>query len=226
MRLVAENLSGRRGDNLLFNFVCADLQDGQALIITGANGTGKSTLLRIIAGLLPPESGTIQFETDGEILPVAAFSHYLSALNAMKPALTVYENLKFWQDFHGSNAMSLDEALEVVGLYNIEHLPYGYLSTGQKRRVSIATLLCSHRPLWLLDEPTSGLDTEAQRMFTTLMRRHLASGGMIIAVTHIALGLENDAAADPHLQYLRLEDYQPLDQDLESDGSPFALQDR
>lgn len=159
MRLVAENLSGERGDNLLFNSLCASLSDGQALIVTGPNGAGKSTLLRIIAGLLPASDGTVWLETDGEQEPVMAHSHYLSTLNAMKPALSVYENLKFWQDFHGSPLHDIDEALEIVGLYNIDHLPYGYLSTGQKRRVTIATLLCSHRPLWLLDEPTSGLDT-------------------------------------------------------------------
>lgn len=216
MRLVAENLSGERGDNLLFNSLCASLKDGQALIITGPNGAGKSTLLRIIAGLLPALEGAVWLETDEAQEPVMAHSHYLSTLNAMKPALSVYENLKFWQDFHGNPLHDIDEALEIVGLYNIDHLPYGYLSTGQKRRVTIATLLCSHRPLWLLDEPTSGLDTHAQAMFAGVMRGHLASGGMIVAVTHIALGLEQ--AGSDAVQYLRLEDYRRQDDDADAQG--------
>jgi heme exporter protein A len=138
----------------------------------------------------------------------------------MKPALSVYENLKFWQDFHGSPLHDIDEALEIVGLYNIDHLPYGYLSTGQKRRVTIATLLCSHRPLWLLDEPTSGLDTHAQAMFAGVMQEHLKKGGMIVAVTHIALGLERglEQAGTDAVQYLRLEDYRPQDDDGETQG--------
>lgn len=216
MRLVAENLSGERGDNLLFNSLCTSLKDGQALIITGPNGAGKSTLLRIIAGLLPASDGAVWLETEDGQEPVMAHSHYLSTLNAMKPALSVYENLKFWQDFHGSPLHDIDEALEIVGLYNIDHLPYGYLSTGQKRRVTIATLLCSHRPLWLLDEPTSGLDTHAQAMFADVMRQHLASGGMIVAVTHIALGLEQ--AGTDAVQYLRLEDCRSEESDTEMQG--------
>ena len=220
MRLVAENLSGERGDNLLFNSLCTSLKDGQALIITGPNGAGKSTLLRIIAGLLPASDGAVWLETEDGQEPVMAHSHYLSTLNAMKPALSVYENLKFWQDFHGSPLHDIDEALEIVGLYNIDHLPYGYLSTGQKRRVTIATLLCSHRPLWLLDEPTSGLDTHAQAMFAGVMQGHLKKGGMIIAVTHIALGLERglEQAGTDAVQYLRLEDYRPQDDNGETQG--------
>lgn len=216
MRLVAENLSGERGDNLLFNSLCASLASGQALVITGPNGAGKSTLLRIIAGLLPAHDGAVWLEIEGGKEPVGAHSHYLSTLNAMKPALSVYENLKFWQDFHGLPLCEIDEALETVGLYNIDHLPYGYLSTGQKRRVSIATLLCSHRPVWLLDEPTSGLDNDAQAMFADIMRKHLREGGLIVAVTHIALGLEDSETI--HVQHLALEDYQPQEHLAETQG--------
>lgn len=216
MRLVADNLGGERGGNLLFNSLCASLTPSQALIITGGNGAGKSTLLRIIAGLLPACQGDVWLETDEGTVGVAAYSHYLSTHNAMKPSLSVYENLKFWQDFHGIPLYDIDEALELVGLYNIDHLPYGYLSTGQKRRVSIATLLCSHRPIWLLDEPTSGLDSRAQAMFAAVMRYHLQKGGMIVAVTHIALGVEDDA--NIHVQQLRLEDYQQTDQSFYAQG--------
>lgn len=213
MRLVAENLGGERGGNLLFSAVSASLGCGQALIITGPNGAGKSTLLRIIAGLLPANDGAVWLESGTAQETVAEHSHYLSTLNAMKPSLSVYENLKFWADFNGEPLMDIDEALETVGLFNIDHLPYGCLSTGQKRRVTIATLLCSHRPLWLLDEPSSGLDTQAQSMFAGVMRDHLQKGGMIVAVTHIALGLEQ--ADSEGVQYLRLQDYLAQDHDTQ-----------
>jgi heme exporter protein A len=213
MRLVVDSLSGGRGDHLLFTSVCCTLERGETLVITGPNGAGKSTLLRIIAGFLPAADGGTWLETDEGKLPVSVHSHYLSTLNAMKPALSVYENLKFWQDFHGSKLHEIDEALEIVGLFNIDHLPYGVLSTGQKRRVSIAMLLCSRRSVWLLDEPTSGLDHDAQAMFANVMRDHLRTGGLIIAVTHIDLGL--DAADSQRITYLALQDYLPQDHDAE-----------
>lgn len=216
MRLVVENLAGERGDNLLFSALSASLTNSQALIVTGPNGAGKSTLLRIIAGLLPPSEGAVRIENADGDMPVAACSHYLNIYNAMKPSLSVYENLKFWQDFHGSPLHDIDEALEIVELYNIGHLPYGYLSTGQKRRVGLATLLCSYRPLWLLDEPTTGLDAQAQAMFAGVMRNHLKNDGMIVAITHIDLQLQQHDALE--VEYLPLEDYQPDEQNDELQG--------
>ena len=111
----------------------------------------------------------------------------------MKPALTVAENLAFWRDFCGSGLLGVGEALETVGLGAIGDLPYGYLSTGQKRRAAIARLLVSRRPLWLLDEPTAGLDAESERGFSALMEDHLGNGGIIVAATHVALGIERVA---------------------------------
>jgi len=108
----------------------------------------------------------------------------------MKTALTVSENLSFWQAFFGRPHLSVMEALETVGLETIGHLPFGYLSTGQRRRVSIAKLMVSRRPVWLLDEPTSGLDRRSEAHFSELMRAYLADGGIIVAATHLPLGLE------------------------------------
>jgi len=195
MRLIAEQLAGERGGEPVFCGVDIALEDGSALIVTGPNGSGKSTLLRVVAGLLPAAGGTVRLEGGGEAFAtVAAASHYLGHQNAMKPALTVAENLGFWRDFSAAAdagfAMSVDAALEAVGLGGIGHLPFGYLSTGQRRRTAIARLLVCHRPVWLLDEPTAGLDRASEMRFAGLMRDHLCSGGIIVAATHLPLGLE------------------------------------
>jgi len=191
MRLIAENLSGQRGGETVFSGVAFALSEGEGLVVTGPNGAGKSTLLRVVAGLLPVSEGAVRLDGGGEEFPsVSSACHYLGHENAMKTALTVTENLVFWQDFFGRAHLSPMEALEMVGLETIGHLPFGYLSTGQRRRVAIAKLLVSHRPVWLLDEPTAGLDKASEVQFSELMRVHLEDGGMIVAATHLPLGLE------------------------------------
>lgn len=196
MRLEAENLAGERGGETIFAGLSFALGEGEALVVTGPNGSGKSTLLRIISGLLQPEAGKVELREDGTVFPVRAACHYLGHQNAMKPALSVRENLSFWQKFNGAAQTEIDEALEAVDLPGVEHLPFGYLSTGQKRRVSIAKLLVSHRPLWIVDEPTAGLDKASEASFAELMRGHMRGGGMIVAATHIPLGLEGISALD------------------------------
>jgi len=194
--LVCENLSARRGDDLIFVNISFTLAAGEALVLTGRNGTGKSTLLRVVAGLLPPESGrSMAVFSDGrEERPAREVSHYLGHRNAMKQELTVYENLSFWKrflgDFNGTPSVSIEEAADIVGLAGITHLPFGYLSAGQQRRFAMAKLLVAWKPIWILDEPTAALDAEADRMFTGLVKAHLAKGGMVIAATHQPLGLE------------------------------------
>lgn len=189
MRLEAENLAGVRAGETIFACLSFKLVAGEALIVTGPNGSGKSTLLRIICGLLAPENGTVALHEDAVSIPVRAACHYLGHLNAMKPALSVRENLLFWQKFNGAARFDIEEALEAVDLPGIETLPFGYLSTGQKRRVSIAKLLVSYRPVWIVDEPTAGLDKASEARFAELMREHMQQGGMVIAATHIPLGL-------------------------------------
>jgi heme exporter protein A len=191
MRLVAEGLEGERGGETVFTEVGFVLGDGEALVVTGPNGSGKSTLLRIIAGLLPAAEGSVRLEGAGAEMPTPATAcHYLGHENGLKPALSVAENLEFWRSFNGAPALTTGESLEKVGLETIARLPYGYLSTGQRRRVAIARLLVNYRPLWLLDEPTAGLDRHSEERFASLMAGHLGDGGMIVAATHVALGLE------------------------------------
>ena len=191
MRLIAENLSGERGGEPVFEDVSFSVGDSESLVVTGPNGSGKSTLLRVIAGFLPAASGAVRIAEGGEAFSsVASASHYLGHSNAMKTSLTVTENLAFWQRFGGEGRLGIGDALDAVGLGGIGHLPFGYLSTGQRRRAAIAKLLVSHRPVWLLDEPTAGLDKASEQRFTGLINAHCAAGGIVIAATHLPLGLE------------------------------------
>lgn len=187
MRLIAEGLSCTRGSRLLFQGLGFSLEAGEALIVTGPNGTGKSSLLRILAGLATRQAGTIRLEGGAADIPLAEQTHYLGHLDAHKAALSVVENLAFWREVLGSPALSVEAALEEVGLAALARLPVAVLSAGQKRRLALARLLVARRPLWLLDEPTTALDANAQARVSTLARSHLGSGGLIVAATHAPL---------------------------------------
>lgn len=195
MRLRAERLGARRGEDLLFSDISFDLGSGDALVLTGRNGSGKSTLLRVVAGLLPADAGRVLWTGKDETVRAGEACHYLGHRNAMKAELTVSENLAFWKSFlgdlEGGAGMSVVEAADRVGLGGIAHLPFGYLSAGQQRRMAFAKLLVAYRPVWILDEPTAALDTRAEQTFTDLIKQHLAAGGMLLAATHQPLGLEN-----------------------------------
>lgn len=190
MRLIVNSLGAERGEETVFSGVSFALSDGEALVVTGENGSGKSTLLKVVAGLLPAQAGQVALEGGGEDWPgVPAACHYLGHENAMKPALTVAENLAFWQEFSGAPHLTVDEALEEIGLQETARLPFGYLSTGQRRRIAIAKLLVSYRPVWLLDEPTAGLDARSERRFAALIEAHREDGGIVVAATHVELGI-------------------------------------
>ncbi|MBB4041368.1 heme exporter protein A [Microvirga flocculans] len=190
MRLSVNNLACERGERRIFEGVSFALRPGEALVITGRNGAGKSSLLDILAGRLHPASGTILLEGAGErTLPECL--HYIGHRDALKAALTAEENLTFARDFLGHPALSAREALEAVGLAHAARLPVAYLSAGQRRRVALARLLVAQRPLWLLDEPTSALDAASQENLRLLLERHRENGGMIAATTHSPLFLRD-----------------------------------
>ncbi|MGE5156768.1 MAG: heme ABC exporter ATP-binding protein CcmA [Gemmatimonas sp.] len=189
MRLLASSLTCVRSGREVFSGLSFEAAAGELLAVTGRNGSGKTSLLRLIAGLLPPGGGTLAFEGGDAELTLAEQAHYLGHRDALKPALSVLENLSFWRDFLGGEAGSAPESLAAVGLAHAAHLPAGYLSAGQRRRLSLARLLTVRRPLWLLDEPTNALDAGGQDMVAGLMRAHLAGGGLIVAATHAPLGL-------------------------------------
>ena len=195
MRLVADNVCVARSGQIFFSGISFSLDTGEALVVSGPNGVGKSTFLRVVAGLLPDAEGRIELEGGGGE-SVAESAHYLGHRNAMKPALSVRENLEFWRDFMAASeayqtkvSAGVDEAVAMVGLAGIGHLPVGYLSAGQQRRIAMAKLLTAHRPLWILDEPTAALDVQSQDMFARLIEAHLEDGGLVIAATHQPLGL-------------------------------------
>ncbi|MFZ2102002.1 MAG: heme ABC exporter ATP-binding protein CcmA [Oricola sp.] len=191
MRLVVSDLAADRGSGPIFEHVSFVLADGEGLVVTGPNGAGKSTLIRAIAGLLRPAHGEAIIEDGGgRWTDVGSASHYLGPFNAMKPALTVDENLSYWRSFAGEAAASIGEALATVGLEHARDLPFSYLSTGQRRRIAIAKLLLNHRPVWLLDEPTSGLDAASELHFAGLVRAHMAKGGIVVAATHLPIAVE------------------------------------
>ena len=195
MRLVAEGLSATRGEDLIFRDIAFEIAGGEALVVKGPNGSGKSTLLRVLAGLLPARSGSAKLlAAPHPVERVSEAAHYLGHRNAMKRELTVEENLSFWKTFLGDMAggagVPVEEAVEAVGLGGIAHLPFGYLSAGQQRRMAMAKLLVAWRPVWILDEPTAALDAAAEDMFAGLVTAHLARGGIAIAATHQPLGLE------------------------------------
>lgn len=188
-------LSGRgircvRGGREVFAGLDFQAAAGEALAVVGRNGSGKTSLLRMIAGLLVPAGGTILLDGGDSELTLPEQCHYLGHRDALKPALSVAENLSFWADFLGGERGDAGESLSIVGLDHATHLPAAFLSAGQRRRLSLARLLTVRRPVWLLDEPATALDTAGQDMFCGLMREHLERGGLIIAATHAPLGID------------------------------------
>lgn len=191
MQLSVENLILNRGERRILGPLDLQVESGGFLAVRGPNGAGKSTLLRAIAGLLPLESGRVEIAGDGlsTDVPRSEHCHYFGHLDGLKTALTVAENLTFFQRLYGTETTlhSIPEALEMVALPHTSDLPVAYLSAGMRKRVALARLLLNKRPLWLLDEPTSALDTASQERLGVMMQGHLATDGMIVAATHLPL---------------------------------------
>lgn len=183
------NLTCIRGERLVFEDLSFAVSAGEALVLRGPNGSGKSTLLRLAAGLLKAAEGTLAWSDGAE--DAADRIHYLGHLDAVKPSFTVAENVEFWAAFEGAGDAATDaaRALERLGLGHIADVPGRYLSAGQRRRLNIARIAATKKPLWLLDEPSVSLDSAAVAMLAELIAEHREGGGMVMVATHIDLGM-------------------------------------
>jgi heme exporter protein A len=190
MQLEASGLACLRGGREVFFGLGFAVAGGEALLVTGRNGAGKSSLLRMIAGLVRVAGGQLGLSGGDPERTIPEQAHYLGHQDALKPSLTVAENLDFWARYLGGTKPP-QAALAAIGLGGLAGLPAAYLSAGQRRRLSIARLVAVKRPIWLLDEPTSALDNDAQQILVGLMRQHLAGGGLILAATHGPIGLDD-----------------------------------
>jgi heme exporter protein A len=190
MQLLAFDLACVRGGRQVFRNVSFAVGAGETVLVTGPNGAGKSSLLRLVAGLLRPAEGRLELKGGELELTIGEQALYLGHLDALKPSLSVRENLAFWANFLGTGASQVDPALAAVGLNRLAHLPAFYLSAGQRRRLALARLVAIERPIWLLDEPTAALDAAGHALLAGLMRAHLADGGLILAAAHGPIGLD------------------------------------
>ena len=195
--LRGHNLTCIRGDRPVFSGLEFELPPGRALVLSGANGSGKSSLMKIIAGLLPAQNGEISFEQQnilGDKDWISRNICYLAHKNGMKPEMTVAENLAFWanMEHHQGN---IRKAAAKIGIDHCLDLPVCYLSSGQARRAALTRVLCHPARIWLLDEPTVGLDSAGVDLLAGLMNDHLTSGGRILAATHIELGIDPDKSS-------------------------------
>lgn len=197
--LSVQNLSCRRSGRIVFRDLGFDLGAGGFLLVTGANGSGKSSFLRLLAGLLEPETGQVLWQK----LPIAddpatyrAQLHYIGHLDAVKPSLTVREMLAYWCALRGTAQRGGEETLEVFGLSSLADSQARFLSAGQKRRLSLTRLVLNQAPLWLLDEPSSALDAAGQKLLMAQIAKHRATGGIVIAASHDALDIDDAQRLD------------------------------
>jgi len=211
--LTVKGLDCVRGERLVFAGVALAVNPGRALLLSGANGSGKSSLLRILAGLLQPAAGTLAWE--GEDIATDSEAHrrriaYVGHADPVKPGLTVCENLEFWARLYGLEP-EIEPALYQFGIEQLADLPARYLSAGQRRRLTLARLAVGQNspagpPLWLLDEPATGLDPGAVAMLANSILAHLANDGVAVIASH---GGHLDAALGEHADRLDLMDAAP-----------------
>lgn len=181
-RIAFDRVACLRGGRLLFEDLSLTLRAGEAALVIGPNGAGKSSLLRLAAGLLTPSAGGIVRE--GRIALAAEAA-------ALDEELSLFEALAFWGRLDGRNDETVALALAAMGLAQIAEVPVRLLSTGQRRRATIARVIASGAPIWLLDEPASGLDAASLDALTSVMAGHRAGGGIILAASHQPIGLRD-----------------------------------
>lgn len=189
MQVELEALACHRGGRMVFRDLSFSVPAGSAVLVRGPNGVGKSTLLRVLAGLIPAATG--QVVVDGKLTTPADLQEqtaYAGHLDAVKPALSVAQNLSIWADLFGAGG-DVSGSLRTFGLDGIAERPVAQCSAGQKRRLGLARLLVVDRPLWLLDEPTVSLDADSASLVAKLVTRHCADGGTAFVATHIDLDL-------------------------------------
>lgn len=183
-RLSIKGLACRRGGRLLFAGLDLDLVAGQSALIAGPNGIGKSSLLRIVAGLLSPFAGTV--DATGTV----ALTDEAAALDREK---VLRAALGFWARLDGVGLDRVDAALTALGIPHLAEIPVRILSTGQRKRAALARTIASGADIWLLDEPANGLDTASAQALAAVVERHLAAGGIVLAASHMPLGWRHDA---------------------------------
>jgi len=182
----------------VFRDLSFSVENGKALCVEGANGAGKTSLLRVLAGFVSPMAGDIHLQIDGGKISDPEqrgdFVGWLGHQDAVKPQMSVREVLQFYAALYGSGG-AIDSALDAAGLTRLSDLPGQYLSAGQKKRVSLARLLVCKRPLWLMDEPLASLDTAGKKIAAGLIEAHCAAGGIAVVATHEALGIDCERLA-------------------------------
>jgi heme exporter protein A len=198
LQLQADNLFIERGTRAVIAGLSFAVKGGEALLLMGPNGSGKTTLIRTLAGFITPSSGQIRIaDADQDDRDLAELCHYVGHLTGVKANLTAEQNLTFWARYlgepveHGALATRVSAALADFGLAPLADYPAGLLSAGQKRRLGLARLRVATRPIWLLDEPTVSLDAASAGLLARLIQQHVAGGGLVVAATHLPLGLDN-----------------------------------
>lgn len=205
--LKGENLACFRGGRMVFEKLFFEVNPGELLFLRGRNGSGKSTLLRVVAGFLPVRAGTLTYGEEAWGRGDAALSEalvYAGHDNALKPVLTLRENLQELSRLMTGGLLAenrIAEAAEIFDLGRLLDQPVRYFSSGQRHRSNLMRFACLDRPLWLMDEPTVGLDAENRQALASLMKNHLAAGGMILAATHDPIGAEG--------REIDMRDFQP-----------------